>query len=103
MNDLDALRDQVITDEDGNPVGGFKNIPPREILELLVTPQKTESTMINPLETDNYGGYGNGRWFELAKAMPRWDDTNANPLKKPFMVVGLTPAIATPWFCRTNW
>jgi hypothetical protein len=87
VNDLDALRDQVITDEDGNPVGGFKNIPPREVLELLVTPQKTESTMINPLETDNYGGYGNPRWFELAKAMPRWDDTNADPLKKPFMVV----------------
>lgn len=86
VEDLDCLREQVVTDDEGNPIGGYKNIPPREILEELVKP-KTESTFINPLESGGDGSGPYGRFTELAKAMPRWDDGNADPLKKPFMVV----------------
>lgn len=87
VNDLDCLREQVIEDDSGKPIAGYKNILPREVLEALVVPHKDEGTIINPLETGQNGAGIWGRYANLAKAMPRWEDTQADPGKKPFMVV----------------
>lgn len=70
--DLDKLRD----------VDGYQNIPTREQLEKIVTPDKETSTP-NPLEAGTeYAQASYGR-----KAMPRWMDTTADPLKQDFEII----------------
>lgn len=70
--DLDDLRDD----------DGFQNIPTREQLEHLVAPDK-EGASPNPLETGSEHTQASfGR-----KAMPRWQDTTADPLKQVWEVI----------------
>lgn len=67
--DLDEMRE---TD-------GYQNIPSREQLEQLTAPEK-ESATANPLESGSYQTPSSiGR-----KAVPRWQDTTADPLKQDF-------------------
>jgi hypothetical protein len=71
-DELDDLRDD----------DGFKNIPTRDQLEKLVAPDKEGATP-NPMETGSEHTQASfGR-----KAMPRWQDTTADPLKQVFEVI----------------
>ncbi|HWF05564.1 MAG TPA: hypothetical protein VHA06_17895 [Candidatus Angelobacter sp.] len=70
--DLDNLRD----------VDGYQNIPSRELLEQLTTPDK-EPASANALEMGTYSSTINaGR-----KALPRWEPSTADPLKQGFEVI----------------
>lgn len=65
---------------------GF-TIPSRDELEKLITPDKTEGTAVNPLESQNVGG---SRYLPDPinhKALPRWDDGSIDPTKKKFQIL----------------
>lgn len=71
-DDLDQLRDQ----------DGYQNIPSREMLEKLVTPDK-EAPTTSPTEVGTFNNTINiGK-----KSNPRWMDATADPLKQGFEVI----------------
>lgn len=72
VEDLDDLRD----------VDGYQNIPPREVLQALVTPDKEAATP-SPMEMGTFQNTINiGK-----KSQPRWMEATADPLRQGFEVI----------------